>query len=510
MPEAHNFRPLIVAAVFASIACVFWTTASYLLGIGREADPSTHSAPVILVVLILIWNLRDELAILPIRPVKWGFIGLLVLGFFWLAGQLVFTRVLTQFAVLAMIPMAVLTLLGTRWLISMAFPFFMLLFALPVWSPLVPTLVKWSANFAEFAIHASGVPVYRDGAYFVVPSGSWSIADTCSGVAFLSTSLLLGILYAWSIFQSPVKRIVFIFGSAVIGVVGNWIRVYLTIMIAHHTDNRYLRDDHYMFGWLLFAVFLFVFCWFGWRCRDAAPTRLGGSLSNDHAGITRSAFLGEVSVQKFSVIAAMILVSLVIWPLLESKLSVDGQTPAMGVENISPNGGWSSVPGQSIGWTPEIRNPSHVRVQTFEKHGERVDVFVGIYSNETWDSKLVTVSNRLAGTDNANWSLADRGSAVTDVLGAQLNVKTAVILGRNSRVLAWHWYWIHGLSTANDTRAKLQQLLLRLQSVQTAPAWIAIYTSANVSSEVSTKVLQEFMHDMGPSLGSALTRTAKR
>lgn len=498
-----------VAAVFATIAGVFWPTVSHLLGIGREADPSTHSAPVILVVLILIWGLRDKLGGLPIRPAMWGLLGLITLGFLWLAGQLVFTRVLTQFAVLAMIPMTVLTLLGTRWLMTLAFPFFMLMFALPVWSPFVPTLVRLSANFAEFGIRASGVPVYRDGAYFVVPSGSWSIADTCSGVAFLSTCLLLGVLYAWSIYQSPRKRIAFVVGSALIGIVGNWIRVYLTIMVAHHSNNRFLRDDHYLFGWLLFAVFLSVFCWFGWRYRDAGQSKTDTGLPSRDA-VVAPATLCEATVQKNSAVAAMILATLVLWPLIESKLSPEGDMRTIAVENIAPQGGWSRSAQSSTEWMPEVRNPSDTRIQSFEKNGQRVDVFVGVYQNETWDSKLVTVSNRLAGADNPNWSLADRGTAVADISGTRLNVKTGVVLSRSSRVLAWHWYWIHGLSTGNDLRAKLEQLMLRLERLQTAPAWVAIYTNANVSTEVSSKILRDFMHDMDGSIESALARTVRK
>ena len=240
--------PLIVAIIFGVVACIYWPTFSHLLGIAGGADQDTNALVVMLVAFVLIWNMRAALSILPIRPLSLGIIGLIGLGFVWLAGELVFTRVFTQFAVLCMTPMIVLTLLGLRWLRAMAFPFFILMFAVSAWSPLIPVLVKWTAKFSELGIRASGVPIYREGAYFVVPTGSWSVADTCSGVLFLSTSLLLGILYAWTIFQSPIKRCIFIAGAAAIGVVGNWIRVYLTIMIAHISDNRLLRDDHYMFA----------------------------------------------------------------------------------------------------------------------------------------------------------------------------------------------------------------------------------------------------------------------
>ena len=188
------FGPLIVTLIFIAVASVYWPTFSYLLGVDRHTDNTSHGALVILVSLILIWRLGAELADLPIRHYWPGFIGLIAIGFIWLAGQIVFTRVLTQFAVLAMIPLAVLTLLGFRWFRAMVFPLLLLAFAIPVWSPIVPTLVRWTAKFAELSIRASGVPMYREGAYFVIPSGTWSIADTCSGVAFLSTSLLLGAL----------------------------------------------------------------------------------------------------------------------------------------------------------------------------------------------------------------------------------------------------------------------------------------------------------------------------
>ena len=502
--------PVIVAAVFGAVACVFWSTASYLLGFGREADPTTHAALVILVVLVLIWNLRDELATLPIRPFLLGFTGLIGLGFVWLAGQLVFTRVFTQFAVLAMVPMAVLTLLGLRWLSAMAFPFFMLMFALPVWSPLVPTLVKWSAKFAELGIRASGVPIYRDGAYFVLPSGSWSIADACSGVAFLSTCLMLGVLYAWTIYHSPIKRLVFVAGSAIIGVVGNWIRVYVTMMVAHITDNRLLRDDHYLFGWLLFAVFLFVFCWFGWRYRDTEQLESSaGHLERNGDGANASSS-GKAGTPRLTAIAVATVATMVIWPVVESRLAVPQEISKIEVADLSLQQGWSRVEKSSIEWVPEIINPSQVRIQTFEKGGQRVDVFFGVYRNETWDSKLVSVSNQLAGGGKSNSSLADRGGALTEMSGIPLEAKSGVILGRTGRVLAWHWYWINGVSTANDLHAKLQQLFIRLQGVRATPVWVAIYTGANVSSDASSKLLQEFMHEMGGSLESALVRTATR
>lgn len=501
--------PLIVVAVFGAVACVFWPTASYLM-IWRDNDPGTHAWLVVLVVWVLIWNLRDELAALPMRPFLPGLAGLIGLGFVWLSGQLVFTVVFTQFAVVAMVPMAVLTLLGVRWLKTMAFPFFVLVFALPIWSPLVPTLVKWSAKVVEFGIRASGVPIYREGAYFVLPSGSWSIADACSGASFLSTCLLLGVLYAWTGYHSAKKRLLFVAGSAIIGVVGNWIRVYLTMMIAHITDNRLLRDKHETFGWVLFAVFLSVFCWIGWRYRDTAQLESVGCQRN-RAGVTvNSSFSDEPGTFHFVTICLVVLALMMVWPLLESRLSMPQEAGNIEIADLAPKRGWSRVEKPSVEWLPELNNPSQVRVQTFEKGGQRVNILVGLFQNESWSSKLVSVSNQLAGTIGSNWSLAERGVALIEMPGGTLKAKTGIVLGGRGRVLVWHWYWIDGVSTGNDLLAKFQQLFIRFHQVHATPAWVAIYTVANTTSEASSKLLLEFMRDMGGSLESALVQTAKR
>ena len=341
----------------------------------------------------------------------------------------------------------------------------------------------------------------------MLPSGNWSVADTCSGVAFFSTCLLLGVLYAWTIYDSYAKRIVFVVGSAVIGIVGNWVRVYLTIMIAHHTDNRLLRDDHYMFGWLLFAGFLFVFCWFGWHYRDTDEPQSQISLTNHlearkHTSVPTTSLLAVISVAALAMLAG--------WPMLKTKLLLPQGSNEVRIANLSPQAGWSRLENSTLEWAPEISNPTQIRVQAFEKSGQRVDVFIGVFQNETWDSKLVSTSNRLAGGDKSSWNLVDRGGTRTELSGAPLLVKTGVVLGRAGKALAWHWYWVDGVSTGNDLLAKFQQLTMRLRGIPNASVWISIYTGANVSVEASSKLLNEFMHDMGGSIERALAQTANR
>jgi len=498
--------PLSIAAILCIVASAYWQT-FFNMAVLRGTDGQALIFPAF---FWIVWELRSELSTLPIRGSWLGLAGLAGAGLAWLVGEMIFMRVLTDFALIAMIWMAILSVLGYRWLSTLIFPLSFLLFAIPIWDPLVPTLVNWTAKFTFLALQASGIPVYREGAYFVVPSGNWSIADACSGIRYLSTCLMLGVLYAWTMYGSLRKRAIFMAGVIVIGVVGNWVRAYLTIAIAHLSDNRFLRDGHGTFGWILFAVLLFGYCWLGWTFRDKETVETDADQTARGAGQHPLRFEAQSSGLRTLAACAGMLIVLVAWPLAKTATAPNQQFRAAEVVDIAPQGGWSRVDRSSVEWTPELQNPSRVRVQSFRKGGLHVDVFIGMFQNQTWTSKLVTSVNQFADSDNPAWSQINRGRAVTEFAGGPLEVKTGVVLGRGARVVAWQWYWIDGASIGGDVRAKFQQMLVRFQGKDDISAWIAIFARGDTSADLATKSLEEFMRDMGGSLERALRATTPR
>ncbi|OGT80376.1 MAG: EpsI family protein [Gammaproteobacteria bacterium RIFCSPLOWO2_02_FULL_61_13] len=499
--------PLFLVTILTIVVCVFWKT--FIVLVTPESD--SNISPNVIVGMAffwIVWMQRSKLRSLPIQPCWLGLIGLACTGLVWLIGELVFVRVLTDFAVVVMVSMAVLTVLGYRWLSALRFPLSFLLLAIPFWDPLTPVLVEWTAHFTFQGIRASGIPVYREGAYLVVPTGSWSIADACSGIRYLRTCLLLGILYAWSMYESFSKRIVFAVGAVVIGIVGNWVRAYLTILIAHLSDNRLLREGHGTFGWLFFAALLFVYFWLGWRRRETENREVRVTeLDRDRYG-PGSGSGGPASVRQVFAVSAVALTTMVAWPLYQMTLTQQQHVRPIEVTDISPQNDWFRVSEASTNWTPELRNPSRQRVQTFEKAGRRVSVFIGTFHAQTWTSKLVTSVNELVSSDNRNWSLAGRGIANTEFSGKPIEVKSGVVIGRGERIVAWNWYWVDGTATASDIRAKINQMLMRFGGRDDTSAWIAIYTAnEDVSTNTGRKVLDEFLRDMGGSLERALRLT---
>jgi EpsI family protein len=182
---------------------------------------------------------------------------------------------------------------------------------------------------------------------------------------------------------------------------------------------------------------------------------------------------------------------------------------ALEVADIAPQRSWTRVAQPAVEWTPELNNPYRSRVQSFEKDGRRIEVFTGIFRDQSRDSKLVSVLNRLVDSDRHDWALSGRGVAATTFAGRPLEVATGAIVGRSSRLVAWQWYWVDGVATASGSRAKLAQLLARLRGEDDSAAWVAIYTDASRSPEAARSALEAFMLEMGASLERALVVTTR-
>ncbi len=500
--------PALTVMCLLSVVLLFWPTFRILLGIGEMGGEFTHRIFVIPIFFVAVWGLRTNLVAMPIRPFWPGVIAIAAAGLLWLVGELTFIRLFTETAVIFMVPLAVLSLLGYRWLWETSFPVLFLLFAVPVRGPLVDWQVNLTAKFTHLGLLASGFPVHREGPFFEVPSGKWSIAEACSGIEYLSACVMFTVLFAWTMFNSTRKRVIFVIGGVLVGIGGNWLRAYLTILIAHLSDNRFLRQGHGTFGWVMFAVLLFAYCWIGWHYRDRETSANAPPKANEDDRSARDLAIPNRS--KLLRLAAPVVVigAMAAWPLINLLYASTPSNMKLDVAALAPRGGWKAIEAPPIDWKPTLVNPSLESVQAFEKNGQTVGVFVGIFSNQTWNSKLVSSVNHFIAPESPRWSLVQHNTDKTQFLNKRLEVKAGVILG-DKRIMARRWYWVHGFSTANDIQAKIEQLRVRIAGRADVSAWITVFAVVDSTPEATAAILDEFMRDMGRSLADALPFSAK-
>ena len=149
------------------------------------------------------------------------------------------------------------------------------------WRLLLPRMMEWTADFTVLALRASGIPVYREGLQFIIPSGAWSVVEACSGIRYLIASVTAGCLFAYLSYQSMLKRAVFIGVAIVVPLVANWVRAYLIVMLGHLSGNTIATGvDHLIYGWLFFGLVIGVMFLIGARWVDPpapAPSHGAGT-----------------------------------------------------------------------------------------------------------------------------------------------------------------------------------------------------------------------------------------
>jgi exosortase A len=261
------------AAVVLGLLAAFWPTAASIESIWRRTETFAHGYVVIPIVLWLVWRKRYALATLPVKPFWPALVIVAGAGFAWMAGNLAGVLGLEHFALYFMLAGALVAVLGLPIAREIAFSLAFLAFAVPFGEFLVPVLIDRTADFTIAAVRASGVPVFREGNHFAIPSGRWSVVEACSGIRYLIASMMVGALYAHLTYRSTRKRVLFFLASIVVPIIANWLRAYIIVMLGHLTNNRLAAGvDHIIYGWVFFGVVMAAMFWIGayWR-DDEAP-----------------------------------------------------------------------------------------------------------------------------------------------------------------------------------------------------------------------------------------------
>jgi EpsI family protein len=369
----------------------------------------------------------------------------------------------TQFALVALLVMSVPAVFGWAVTWALTFPLMFLFFAVPFGEFMVPSMMSWTADFTVSALQMTGVPVYREGLQFVIPSGNWSVVEACSGVRYLIASFMVGTLFAYLNFRTPGRRALFIAISLLVPILANWVRAYLIVMLGHLSGNKLAAGvDHIIYGWVFFGLVIGVMFTLGARfgqSPEPVPVVRGGT----------GRATGGPDVAAWGVSAAVIAV-LVATQFGFWRLDHGSDRPAP-VFTLPPTfeGGWVQANAPLSDWTPAFKNASAQATGTWESGGAAVSVWVGYYRNQGYDRKLVSSTNTMTEmVPEALWAQVSSG-ALDGSKAAGAAVRTADLRGppaegssQPQRLRAWQVYWIGGTLMTSDVRARLQLAINRL------------------------------------------------
>jgi len=495
--------PLVLLAL-VWIMLWFWETSSSIVAIWYRSETFAHGFLVLPIVCYLVWYNREQLRETPVRPFLPGAALLALAGFGWLVAQLASVLGGAQFMMVAMVPIAVLTILGTKMARALAFPLAFLFFAVPFGEFLLPILMDWTADFTVVALKLSTIPIYREGRNFVIPSGSWSVVEACSGIRYLIASMVVGTLYAYLNYRSLRYRVIFIVAAIVVPLIANGLRAYMIVMIGHLSNNRLATGvDHIIYGWIFFGVVMMLLFWVGsfWR-EDTTPSPEAKKIS---APVWCLASTSQLVVATLLVVAVS-----AIWKPALSAIETKNSITAVRVLPAVPANGWVAAENPVSGWKPDFSIPSAEIAQTYTKDGKQVGLYIAFYRNQKQDSELVNSMNQLVRSTSKAWIVTASGSMESAVGNERISLRTAEMRSGREALVAADWYWVDGHLTANDYLAKAYLALAKLVGHGDDSALITIYTLAPDSGESGNELLSRFAADMGEAINRTLVEADRQ
>lgn len=445
---------------------VFSDTAAAMVAIWRRSDTFAHAFLVAPISLWLIWRRRAELAVLPRQAEPLALLVALGACLLWLLGELAAVRAATQFALVTLVVVAVPAVFGRHVAKAIAFPLLFLFFAVPIGEFMVPPMIRWTADFTVFALRATGIPVYREGMQFVIPSGNWSVVEACSGVRYLIASFMVGTLFAYLNFRSPGRRAAFMVLSLVVPIIANWVRAYLIVMIGHVSSNKLAAGvDHLVYGWVFFGAVTAAMFALGMRWAEPDPTRAARTspeVPNAPAPGSAPARAGGAWLAGAAMLAMMAAANLYADRLMHG---VPTAWPTPGVP--APAAGWVAE-REAEPWQPDYRTARRTVQAAYMSGDRRVALWLGYYAGQDENHKLVTSGNRVtSGEEGSAWAQVATGlTAHVSPVGAAW--RTATLRGsavpgvQAKRLRVWHAYAIGGRLVVRDAEAALRIALRRL------------------------------------------------
>jgi exosortase A len=249
---------------------LFYDTAASMVDIWVRSETFAHGFLIFPISLWLVWRIRDRLAQITPEPNYLALPLIFLNGAVWFLADLVDINVIRQLALVAFIPLTVFAIWGWPMIREAMFPLLFLFLAVPMGEGLIPPLMDFTADFTVGMVQLTGIPVYREGTFFQLPTGNWSVIEACSGVRYLIASITLGTLYAYLTYTSYLKRTLFIIASIIVPIIANGLRAYMIVMIAHLSDMKLaLGVDHLIYGWVWFGIVIFIMFFIGSYWRDS-------------------------------------------------------------------------------------------------------------------------------------------------------------------------------------------------------------------------------------------------
>jgi exosortase len=186
---------------------------------------------------------------------------------------------------------------GPRWLKTIFFPYFLLIFCVPLGELGAPITMPLRLLVASIVAGISQIglapDVLRQGTVLFDSQNTfhYEVAPACSGIRSVVAMLALTMIYGFVSFKPAWNRLLMVASAIPLAVLGNVVRLCLTIMVAEVFGQKGGKAVETNLGFVTFAVAIGCVLLLG-RWLEKSEIKPGGDAPPDAAAKTGSAGQG--------------------------------------------------------------------------------------------------------------------------------------------------------------------------------------------------------------------------
>jgi exosortase len=219
-----------------------------------------HGFFVPLVVGFIVWQRREELARVEIRPNWWGLLVVLLGAVQMMLGTLGVELFTSRVAFVVSVIGSVWFLGGTPLLKKLIFPLALLFLMVPipavVYNQVTFRMQLLASRLAGGSLEFLSVPVVREGNILELPNMRLQVVEACSGIRSLLTLTFLSLVYGYLFEKRLWVRAALFISTIPIAILANGGRIAATGILSQVKPDLAEGFYHESTGWILFLISL--------------------------------------------------------------------------------------------------------------------------------------------------------------------------------------------------------------------------------------------------------------
>jgi exosortase len=235
-----------------------------LLNAWSSSDDYSHGFLIVPLSFYILWQKRDEIRKVKIRP-TWLVFPLVLLSLVsYIFADYAEIQTLSPLAMILFLGSSLFFLFGKQFFKVCSFPLFLLLFMVPVpaqiYAELTIPLQLFVTKTTALILSFIGIPHLREGNVLHLPEHTMQVVQACSGLRSIMSLLTLGVVIGYfSLASNLLRTILFVFAIP-IAILVNVVRLLLIVIILYYYNFDLASGmPHTVLGILVFCLAILFF-----------------------------------------------------------------------------------------------------------------------------------------------------------------------------------------------------------------------------------------------------------